>query len=269
MRSFLKLNSIPNVASGNDCSIKLPIGQTYEAIDLKYADATPAQIKNVRIELDGRLLSTYETLQDLIDENKRHKRPVKAGVVTFHFVRPEMKGVNVTDLVQQRMFGLGTVGLQTCEIKFKIDAAAENPVLSAIAHKSVGTAPSWLTMRRTSFKQLNNGRTEIADLPIPENYRIAAIHIKAASVKAVEFLIDGTQWRDLLEKADNDYILEQYGKVVQDGVYTLDFMLEGDIYQSVMLDKSIQDFRLKIDAEAEEQAEIVIEYMGVWSRNGF
>ena len=30
MRSFLNLNSIPNVAAGNSCSIKLPIGQTYE-----------------------------------------------------------------------------------------------------------------------------------------------------------------------------------------------------------------------------------------------
>ncbi|AVJ51875.1 major capsid protein [Pseudoalteromonas phage Cr39582] len=269
MRSFLNLNSIPNVAAGNSCSIKLPIGQTYEVIDLKYSGVTPSQIKNVRVELDGRLLSVYKTLNDLILENTRHKRKVKAGVVSFHFVRPEMKGINVTDLVQQRMFALGTVGLTTCEIKFDIDEAAADPKLSAIAQKSVGTAPSWLTMRRTFYKQLNNGTTEVADLPPPEGYRIAAIHIKAAGVEAVEFQIDGTKWRDLLKKEDNNYILEQYNKTVLENTYTIDFMLEGDIYQSVLLDKTIQDLRLKIDSTMDEQAEIVVEYMGVWSRNGF
>ncbi len=269
MRSIIKLNRIPNVEAGNSCSLKLPLGQTYENVHLTYSGVTPAQIKNVRIELNGRLLTEYKTMQELLDHNKRMKRHMAEGTATFHFVEPELKGVKTTDLIQQRMFSLGTVGLSSAEIKFDIDAEVANPVIEAKAEKSLGTAPGWLAHRRSTMVNLNNGITEIDNLPKPVGYRIAAIHIKAVGVESVEYYIDGTRWRDGLNKVDNNYVLRQNNREPLDNTYTLDFMLQGDVYQSVALTDKIQDMRLKIESTVQGQAQIIVEYMGIWSPLGF
>ncbi|WP_232003105.1 major capsid protein P2 [Pseudoalteromonas piscicida] len=176
------LNNLTGVAAGGSVSVTLPVGRTYEKIHFEYSGVTPEQIKNLRVELQGRTLTEYGTLQDLLDENAYFKREQAAGYATLYFARPEIQGVLNPSLVEQRFFSLGTVGLSIVQIKFDIAQDATAPVIKAFAEKSSPSAPGWLFKRRTFRYNFAVGINEIENLPRPLGAKIALIEIKKAGL---------------------------------------------------------------------------------------
>lgn len=279
MRNFKKLNSIVGVAAGASVSMNLPIGLTYDHLFFALSGVTPAQIKNVRLELNGRLVTEYKTLQQLVDENKYYQRVATDSMVTWPFIREELKGGNVVnangvaqaipDLTVQRYFALGTTGLSTAQIKFDIDTAATTPSITPYAITSAPSPVGFLTKRRSIVVNLNNGITEIADLPRPANSKIAAIHLKGVGIQGAELKIDGTKWREVLPKALHDHILLRHKRTKQTNTHHMDFILDGDLANAITLDRAIQDFRLTVEATASGQCEIIVEYLDQYSASGF
>ena len=129
MRNIAPLNKITGVDAGGTVSLTLPVNLTYDKIHFEYSGVTPEQIKNLKVELNGRTLTEYATMQDLLNENKYYNREVVEGLATMHFVRSEVKSSKQPQLVEQRFFGLGTAGLSLAQIKFDIDAAAAAPAI--------------------------------------------------------------------------------------------------------------------------------------------
>ena len=269
MREISPLNNITGVTAGGTASLSLPINNTYDKIHFSYAGVTPSQIKNLKIELNGRMLTEYATLGDLLKENDYYEREDSAGTATMHFVRGEIKSVLKTDLVTQRFFGLGTAGLNLCQIKFDIDAAAAAPVIKAFCEKSAPTTPGWLFKRRSFRFNFSEGVNEVENLPKPVGAYIALIEIKHSGVTSAEFLVNNTKWRDHIPKELHSLILRQNKRNPQADTHAIDLMLDGDVFGGLMLAKEIYDMRLRIECESAGQAEIVVHYFDDYANSSF
>lgn len=269
MREHSPLNNLTGVSKGGTASLTLPIGHTYDKIHFKYAGVTAEQIKNVRLELNGRLLTEWSSLADLIKENDYYGRQKVAGLTTLHFVRPEIKSALKPTLVEQRFFGLGTTGLSLAQIKFDIDQAATAPDIKAFAEKSTASAPGWLFKRRAFRYNIAAGVNEIENLPRPKGSYIALIEIKKAGVTSTEFLVNNVKWRDKIPAELHSLILKQGGRVPQADTYAIDLMNDGDVFGALMLDPAINDMRLRIEADSAGQAEIVVHYFDDFAKSTF
>lgn len=269
MRNIAPLNKITGVAAGGTVSLTLPVNLTYDKVHFEYSGVTPAQIKNLKVELNGRTLTEYATLQDLLNENTYYNREVVAGFATMHFTRSEIKSSKQPQLVEQRFFGLGTAGLSLCQIKFDIDEGAASPAIKAYAEKSASTTPGWLFKRRSFRYNFSAGVNEVENIPRPNGAYIALIEIKKAGVKSAEFLINNVKWREHIPKALHNAILEQNERVVISNTHSIDLMLDGDVFGCLMLDPAINDMRLRVDCDIEGQAEIVVHYFDNFAQSSF
>lgn len=269
MREYSPLNNITGVTAGGTASLSLPIGNTYEKIHFDITGATPEQIKNIRVELAGRMLTEYSTLADLIKENDYYKREKEDGLTTLFFTRPEVKSALKPTLVEQRFFGLGTTGLSLAQIKFDIAPEAASPTVKAYAEKAAPSLPGWLFKRRSFRYSMTQGTNEIADLPRPSGTYIGMIEIKKAGVTTAEFVINNVKWRDQMPKALHNLILKQAGRAPQADTHAIDLMSDGDVFGALYLDKAINDMRLKIECSSAGQAEIIVHYFDDYASSSF
>jgi len=269
MLEITPLNQITGVHAGGSVSINLPRGLSYEKIHFEHSGVTPAQIQNFRVELNGRMLGEWRTLEEMRKENDYFKRPQGAGSTTLHFSRSEVKGVVNSDLVEQRFFALGTDGLSTIQIKFDIAQEAANPVIKATAEKGAAALPGWLFKRRTYRFNFAAGINEIDNIPRPIGAYIALIEIKKTGVTSAELLVDNVKWRDRISKGLHDQILQQRGRTPQADTHAIDLMLSGDIFACLALTDSIKDLRLRIECTEGGSAEVVVHYFDNYAASSF
>jgi hypothetical protein len=279
MKSLKLLPTIANVAAGNTVSVNMPVGNTYETIYLYYTGATPAQLKNIKVELNGRMISEYPSGERLVSIDNHYKRNQTSGCLTFNFNRPELHVLG-----NQRFFGLDTnasQGIQTAIISLDIDAGAAATTLKAYAQvvQSVAGAPNYLTkVRRFIVPVSAAGQFDIDTIPKPIGANIAAIHLYMADgadgdalcdITKAEMLVDNVNWHDLPANIAAN-IQTANGRVPQVAESTvIDLILDGDITNALVLTGNIQDFRLRCEASGVGQVEIMVEYIDVWRAGGF
>jgi hypothetical protein len=279
MKSLKKLPTIANVAAGNTVSINLPVGNTYEQVVLYRTGVTDAQIKNIALEVNGRIVSEWPNAERLISMDKHFARPQTDGAIVFHFNRPELD-----KLEERRFFGLDTnqsQGIQTAIIKMDIDATAAAPVLEAFAlvSQSVPNSPNFLTkVRRFIVPVSAAGQFDIDNIPRPVGASIGAIHMympddgdadSVCQVTKAELLVDNVNWHDIdAAKAAN--FQSSFGRVPQVADATvIDNMLEGDMRHALAITPNIQDFRLRCVAASAGQVEVMVEYIDHWGVGRF
>jgi hypothetical protein len=278
MKLLKKLPTIANVAAGNTVSINLPVGNTYEQIALYTKGVTNAQIKNIVLEVNGRMISEWPNAERLISIDKHYDRPQTDGAIVFHFNRPELQL-----LQERRFFGLDTnqsQGIQTAIIRMDIDSAATNPVLTAYAmtSQSVPGAPNYLTkVRRFIVAASAAGQFDIDNIPRPLGASIGAIHLYMpdsdadgfCQVTKAEMLVDSVNWHEPDAKTAANF-QKSFGRVPQVAESTvIDNMLEGDMRHALALTRNIQDFRLRCVAASAGQVEIMVEYIDSWGVGRF
>jgi len=274
MKSLKQLPTIANVAKGNTVSVNLPVGNVYESIVLYYAGVTLAQLKNIKLEINGRMVSEYPDASRLMSIDNHYQRAQTTGAVTLHFNRPELH-----QLGDRRFFGLDTnqsQGIQTAIISIDIDAAATAPTLKAYAQvsQSVAGAPNYLTkVRRFIVPVSGAGQFDIDNIPRPLGASIAAIHLYMADgadadalsdITKAELLVDNVNWHDIDAKvaADIQTANKRSPQVTESSV--IDLILDGDIKNALPLTQNIQDFRLRCTAASAGQVEVMVEYIDLW-----
>ncbi len=279
MKLLKKLPTIANVAAGNTVSINLPVGNTYEQIVMYTAGVTNAQIKNIVLEVNGRMISEWPNAERLVSMDKHYDRPQTDDAIVFHFNRPELQL-----LQERRFFGLDTnqsQGIQTAIIRMDIAADAAAPVLEAYAmtSQSVPGAPNYLTkIRRFIVPVSAAGQFDIDNIPRPLGASIGAIHLympddgdadALCQVTKAEMLVDSVNWHepDAIKAAN---FQKSFGRVPQTADSTvIDNMLEGDMRHALALTSNIQDFRLRCVAASAGQVEIMVEYIDHWGVGRF
>ncbi|WP_351001081.1 major capsid protein P2 [Shewanella sp. TB7-MNA-CIBAN-0143] len=269
-RQFPKLPSFSNVTAGNTATLELPVGRTYDKLHINYAGVTLAQMKNIRVEVNGKSILEYKDGQALQDRNKYLGYNAVAGVLDFHFKRDEMK-----TLSEARAFALGTSSapyldprsgqtvtppaIANVTVRIEIDAAAAAPVLTGYAIQSNPAPIGFITKVKNFPISLNAGVTEVDKIPRPNTARIAIISVTtAATVERIEVELDSIKIYEL-PKTLGEKVQVDHGRKPQTGQYSVDFVLEGDMLQALPM-AGTQDFRIRIFTADGGSAVVTIEY---------
>lgn len=273
MKTLDQLPTIANVAAGNTVTIGLPVGNVYEKVFLYYSGVELAQLKDIEVRLNDRVVTEYPDGERMVSMEKHYNRTTKDGVLVFNFTRDELHNLN-----QRRFFGLDTSasqGITIANITIDIDADATAPKLTAYAEKSMSVAgvPNYLTKTRRFFKDVSAAGTfDIDNLTLPQGASIAAIHLYhkgEAEVTKAMLLVNNTNWHDV-DKQTAATIQELYGRKPETTkAAVIDLTLDGDIQQALPVDKNITDFRLRVTTAGAGQIELMVEYIDLWGVGRF
>ncbi|NIC03977.1 major capsid protein P2 [Billgrantia bachuensis] len=263
MRLTTRMPSLSNVTPGGTATLNMPIGRTYERLILSYTNLTRAQMKDIRISVDGKPVMEFADAEQVAALNKYYGRHDAAGQLTLWFVRPELN-----QLEQQRVTGLGTGArdgsgkVSTLQLEVEIDGAAVGPTIQAHAIQS-DPAPLGMInkIKRFTYSSATAGQFEIDN--IPKGPRLCAIHFikDADDVSRVEVEQNS---RKVVEggKTLLQYLQRESGRVPQAKYLAVDFTQEGDIYQSIVTDpKLIQDQRFRLTLDTAGQVTVLVEYL--------
>lgn len=256
-RVIRKCPSFSNVQAGSTATCELPLGLSYEGLHLYFGGVTLAQMKNIRIEADGKAIKKWADGERLNAENKHFQRGLAtADCLPIFFSRKELN-----ELEQQRMFSIGTNDVQTLSLLVDIHEDAAAPTLKATSIRSNQSPMGYIT-RIMEFKHSSavSGEIEIDNIPIRAGASIAAIHIYSPDVTEASLEInDRVVWE--MSKTGAAKLQTDYGREPQSAdKMTLDFILEGDILQAVQL-QDVRDFRLKPVLANAGSMDIVVEYL--------
>ena len=260
MRISRKMPSLSNVAAGSEAVLNLPLGNTYDKLMLEFSGVTLAQMQNIRLEIDGKVVQQFKDGQRVVDINTYYGRPADdAGLLTFWFVRPEMNR-----LQDQRLTALGTADIKTLALRFNIAADATAPEITAYAVQSERQPLGMITKVKTFTSSVATaGVQEIDNLPrgnIQNGIRIAAIHAFKDDISKGELEMDGRTAFEL-PKTVSENVQKKYGRSPLTAKAShFDFVLEGDIAQSITT-AGVQDFRLKLDHVAAGSTDVIVEYL--------
>jgi hypothetical protein len=263
MRITTRMPSLSNVTAGGTATLNMPTGRTYEKLVLAYSGVTRAQMKDLKLLIDGKPIVEYKDADQLASVNQYYGRHDAAGYITLWFARPEM-----TALEQRRVTGLGTGDgqgngrVQTLQLEVEIDAAATDPKITASAIQSDPKPLGMMNkVKRFSYSSATAGTFEIDN--IPKGPRLMAVHfIKSEDdVSRVEVeqnsrkIVEG-------EKGLIQFLQAENGRVPQAGILSVDWTLEGDIYQSIVTDpKRIQDQRFRLTLDSSGSVDVLVEYL--------
>lgn len=278
MRAFEPVVKIDNLVPGGTASVNLAIGNSYDRIYLHLAgDLEKADITNIKIELDGKILSQYRNVTELESiQQGYHSRLIEANVIEFIFAQTD-----ITKTVEEgRFFALGTMGLTTAVISFDVHASVTNPKVEAVAEKSGASATGHVFKTRIYPNAISAGVSEITNIPRLAGLKIARVHVLKAEgdLTKAELIIDNKSWFNL-KKPQAETVQKRYGKTPQANMLHVDFMLEGDMFQTITFPSAqavaegkalpVQDMRLRLEATTEGTAIVYVEYIDVWSPHSF
>lgn len=262
MRQTIRLPSLANVTAGGTATLNMPLGRTYEKVTLAYTGVTRAQMKDIKLMIDGKPILEFENAEQLASLNKYYGRHDGAGYITIWFIRPEMNS-----LPQQRVTGLGT-GLngkgvvQTLQLELDIDGAAANPVIDARAVQSDPKPLGVMTkVKRFVYSSATSGTFEIDN--IPKGPRLAAVHFikEANDVSRVEVEQNS---RKIFEgdKGLVQYLQRESNRVPQPKFLAVDWLQEGDLGQTIVTDPNvIQDQRFRLTLDTPGAVTVLVEYL--------
>lgn len=255
MRFFNKMPSFANLAAGSKASLVLPLGYTYQALNLVHNFADLTKIKNVKILLNGRAVQEFDDLAQVEAINAYYKRSQVAGTTTIWFYRPELATV-----FDRRLGGIGTLGVGTLVLEFDVDASVTPaPVCDVYASLGAQEAPGLIThVRRYSQSSATAGEVEVSG--IPKRHMVMAMHLKKADITGVRLETNKRiAWET--SKALGETLQKAYGRVPQTAAYThLDFLLEGDIAEVLNLEQ-FQDVRIMPTLGTSGAFPVLIEYL--------
>lgn len=259
-RHTKELPSFSTVAKGDTATLILPLGKTYDHIHIKYSGVTPEQLKNIRVEVNSKSIQEYHDGAQLNAFNKFLGHNVEDGTLDLHFKRDELK-----TLMEARMYGLGTASfhpktgepfpdpINTVVIKIDIDGGAAAPVLKATALQSEPAPVGMISKMRNFPVALNGGINHIDRIKATPTASLAALHVvTSAVVEKMEVYADN----QLIFQADTETfrkIQRDHGRDPQAGVYSADFILEGDMLQAISMD-GVQDLRVLVHTASDTPA---------------
>ena len=261
MRMLVKMPSLTNVVAGSTATLNCPIGRSYDRLIFEHKNLKKEQIKNIRVEVDGKPIQEYKDALQLNEVNRYYKRfstnvKLTDSYFSIWFSRPEMNSLD-----HQRVTRLGTTGVQTFQISFDIDADAVNPSIVAHAIQSDASPIGMITkVKQFVMSSATAGQFEIDS--IPKGPRILAVHFFKSDVMSVEIEQNSRKIREG-SRALLDFLQRESGRLPISGVKTtVDFTLEADLYHSLETNPQfIKDQRFRLDLETAGEVRVVVEYL--------
>lgn len=264
MRLLKQLTNIQNAAAGSHMQIICPVRGTYDKITLFYGGTAPADTDfvNLQVKCNGEAIWDFATMADLRSLNKYYGYHDAAGEITFWFNRQHMR-----EHADQRIFGIGTLDLDTFTIEADIDPTAP-------ADLTV-TAQAWVSdqqplgvftrIRKTAYNSAVSGQVDVDKIPVGKG-RILAMHLKKADISDVEVYVDDAKVYEA-SKDQGEREQDDYGRVPQTAAFThVDWVLDDDSAQAIVTELSDPnrkaiDFLVKPTLDTSGAVTIYTEYL--------
>ncbi|MCW8917478.1 MAG: major capsid protein P2 [Gammaproteobacteria bacterium] len=255
----IELPSFSPVAAGVTVTLGCPTTRTYEKIILKYGGTfTRAQMKNIRVEVNGKPMMEFKDGDELDAINDYYGRADVAGYLTIYFNRPEMD----YKPGMQKLCGLGTADVDTLQLRIDVDAGATNPTLEAHAVTSDPTPMGAITkVKAFPASFATSGEQAIDNLP--RGPRIIALHLFKSDVEAVSVEVNGRKIAEGI-KALHEQVQKEAGRVPQTASAThVDFCLDGNLAEALVTDRKagVEDLRIRPTLTTSGAVRLVVEYL--------
>lgn len=256
----LLLPTPQGIGAGQTATLNLPLGPTYDRIDIEMKTGTGAgtevaaadwvnNIDDIRLKVNGRTeIEIYA--EDLVKLNTFYGLAPVAGVLSLHLTAPWARTIGGED-----MGGYGTAGGMssfTLEIDLKPGITIHTLKCRYVQGDTKPYGPHTI-IRRLSKSFASVGIDEVADI-YKGAYNMLGLHITSTSIGHVEIEADGQIHHDTEAKSR----LNQFkitGRTKQAGMTHIDFVGKNRIafqggdgrIRAEAFPMALQDFRLKLD----------------------
>jgi hypothetical protein len=259
VKRTVKLPSAQGVGAGQQATLRLPIGWTYEQVLIGYTGVTLAQITGIRVVGNGQTFQDYRGAERLDTINKYHGRAAANGVLVLDFTRFGLRtrgGEEMTGIGTGVPSKDGSVELSTLSVEIDIAAAAAAPALDCYA---VQSAPQPLGLvkhvREFGYSAPASGEYEISD--IPKGHLFSTVHFLSGSVDKLKIERDN---RIAFERTDaiNRLIQADGVRVPQTNVFTFDPTEIGNGGE-MLKTAGVFDLRFRLEMGAAASVPVIVE----------
>lgn len=266
-----RLANVQNAVAGGTCTIHIPPGPTYDAVQVRFAGATAteARIDNIRLRLNGKVTQEWLDASDLDDRNQYHgydampATPIDLYLPLRSF---DVQAAGVLSTIDaERLTALRTGNLGTITLEFSLDAAytdasAANITAEAVVKPGAPEAAGLMVFtRRTSYNPGGAGDFVIND--IPRVGRVKCHHIIKADNTAVTVKRDRVAIWDNAQKTFIQDDQDHNGRVPAAARTVIDYCANGNLDESVDL-RGVSDYELTLTLGSGGAFDILTEYVG-------
>ncbi|CAE6902161.1 major capsid protein P2 [Vibrio sp. B1FLJ16] len=216
-----ELDPVEGANWGNQASLRLVSGPTYQNIELVTDILKPEDIERIAVKGNGREIVNV-TGQDLVDLQEHNKEYVQPGRYVLNFSDLSMRtklGIRTGELVTLQ----GEIWFMYIQLKAKAAGTAA-PVIRARAHTTAAQSQRVYMPRIYSLTwyAAASGRTPFDFAERSAALSIKRLHLKDATIDRVRVLRDEREEMNV-SKVDNAYDLAAAGREQNDGFFSLDF----------------------------------------------
>ncbi len=269
-RFVQRMPPFEGVAAGNTALIKLPIGNRFHHLFLKYAGVTLAQMTEIRVIANGKVFQKFSaTERDTM--NQFHGLAAANGYLQIPFDRlglrirqdEEMTAINtnVPDANQR--------AIRSFTIEIDIHADASAPALSMTAEQSPAVAGGpglIMNIRKESRSIAGAGELEVGDYlyNTPVSQVLEKLFIKPSGSAVISKIGVERNLRNIWERetALNTIIQTDGVRTPQAGWYVIDGSERGYATAGIST-LGAQDFRVKYEVSEAATINTIAEYIGV------
>lgn len=261
MRIPEPLPEVTNVNAGYTALIKMPIGKTYHGLDITYSGLTLANMEDIRVFANGKMIQRWDTGTYLDKVNTFSGRAAASGVLSLDFDRHKMK-----TRAGQELTAIGTGHkddpMPITELRAEIDiaAAASSPALSVSAIRSDPTVLNLIKkVEHRSYNAAATGEFVISDLSLGD--LINRLIFVSSSISKIKIERDG---RKIFERTTAENTKNQTDggfRTPQTGYWIVDATELGFNGEEIAT-LGVQDFRITLTMSATGAIPMIIEWIG-------
>ncbi|EGA69582.1 putative major phage capsid protein [Vibrio sinaloensis DSM 21326] len=252
-----ELDPVEGVNWGNQATLRLVSGPTYQNLELVTDILDPADIERVTLKLNGKEIIGLSG-QDLVDFQEHRKQFTEKGryVVPFSDLTLRTKaGVRTGELVTLQ----GEIWMVYIQLKAK-DAGTQAPSIRARAHTTAAQS------RRVYLPRLYSltwyaavaGRTPFDFAERSPFLSIKRIHFKDNTIERVRVMRDEREEINVA-KADNAFDLAVAGLEQNQDWFTLDFVRTGFGVEGRLPTNALKQLQFELDKTSQGSVPVIVE----------
>lgn len=227
MTRKINLVQIQNVGPNQRVSIRLPLGVTYNQINIFTAgNITASLIGNIVLKVNGGERIRWKTYAQMQAACAYNRGAADANVMSLNFVEKRAKDEAAMTLGTYAM--TAEAGVQDATIEFDLGNYTNSvaSVIRAVAEVDVPSANRLIVRNRYFQKVLSGAVEEQIIIPYGMNgEQLKRIYIfgTLASLTSVRVRREGADEYEALVQAQNEFFQKNYDKVPQAGLWVVDF----------------------------------------------
>lgn len=264
-----KMPSFEGVGAGQTATLRLPIGQTYESLQLEYSGLLLSDIAEIRVIANGKTFRRYVGAELINTINKFDRMRGADGVLVMNFVRYGLitrlgreKTALPTGMAPTDKFPVTITTLQL-EVDIKDTATVTAPALTVRAKR---TPPQPLLqvmkVRQFTYNSAGANEYEISDLPRGEIYN--RVFFKSDHIDRLVIERNGRIIYDRT-KAGNELDQRNGVRTPQPGFFVYDPTEEG-YGTEALVTQGLNDLRFRLYMSDADQIGVTLETIGVLER---